>query len=335
MIPLLSSQRFRVYFLLAIFVCLCVGVLISLELKRQDYNMADHMPTEAEVAPFPVGVNPQTETITELGNIEVYQIDTELLLASSDSPIRKAMSDMLYQFAWYQQLAAPMSRVLVIWPGERKEEIVDNFGDILGWDAAERTRFEISVTESVNTTIAEGIFPPGRYVVTYNATPEAVAQLLTDRLEGELLARYSEEVAAQVPLEDALKIASLIEREAHDFTDMRYISGVIWNRLFIEMPLQLDASLQYAKGSNPYEAYWWPKVVPQDKFIESPYNTYQNEGLPPGPIANPSLSAVLAALNPRMTDCMFYFHEDDGTFHCSVTYEEHVAKLKKLYGQGR
>ena len=84
------------------------------------------------------------------------------------------------------------------------------------------------------------------------------------------MSRYTDEIKLQVPLENALVIASLLEREAHDFTDMRYISGVIWNRLFIDMPLQLDATLQYARGSRTSESRWWPKIVPRDKFIESP-----------------------------------------------------------------
>jgi UPF0755 protein len=101
------------------------------------------------------------------------------------------------------------------------------------------------------------------------------------------------------------------------------------------MPLQLDATLQYVKASNPNEATWWPAVRPNDKFLESPYNTYQYKGLPPQPIANPSTEAVLAALNPTTTDCFYYFHGPDAQYYCSVTYEEHVNKLRVVYGQGR
>ena len=100
------------------------------------------------------------------------------------------------------------------------------------------------------------------------------------------------------------------------------------------MRLQIDATLQYAKGSKPSEP-WWPGVRPADKFIASVYNTYENSGLPPAPIANPSLDAILAALNPTKTDCMYYFHDRQAEFHCSPTYEEHVELLKQYYGQGK
>ena len=73
----------------------------------------------------------------------------------------------------------------------------------------------------------------------------------------------------QVPLNDALIIASLLEREASDFNNMREVSGVIWNRLFKNMPLQLDATLQYVRGSSRYEAKWWPAIKPADKYIKS------------------------------------------------------------------
>jgi UPF0755 protein len=115
---------------------------------------------------------------------------------------------------------------------------------------------------------------------------------------------------------------------------MREVSGVIWNRLFIDMPLQLDATLQYVRGSRPSEQRWWPAVKPADKFLSSPYNTYEHDGLPPGPIANVSPEAILAALNPAITDCLYYFHTAQGGYHCSESYEQHVQKLQALYGRG-
>jgi UPF0755 protein len=221
----------------------------------------------------------------------------------------------------------------VIQSGERKEEIAHNFGEILDWDETQKANFLLAI-EAEKPALSEGKFFPGTYIVARKATPETVAPLITEKFNTEVLARYTEDVQNLVPLTDTLIIASLLEREAYDFEDMRQISGVIWNRLFDNMRLQLDASLQYAKGSNPDEK-WWPRVRPDDKYIQSPFNTYTNKGLPPSPIANPSLDAILAALNPVQTDCMYYFHDKKGIFHCTPTYEEHVALLKKYYGQGK
>ena len=134
-----------------------------------------------------------------------------------------------------------------------------------------------------------------------------------------------------VSLDTAVKIASIIEREARGKDDMRLVSGVIWNRLFKEMSLDMDATLQYAKGNA--DTGWWPKVVPKDKFIDSPYNTYANEGLPPTPISNPRLSTIEAALNPKKTDYLFYIHDKYGIFRGARTYKEHKQNIARYYGK--
>ena len=112
---------------------------------------------------------------------------------------------------------------------------------------------------------------------------------------------------------------------------MRLVSGIIWNRIFAGMNLQLDSTLQYAKATKQSTALWWPPVSPHDKYIKSPYNTYLNNGLPPTPIASPSVEAVLAALNPVKTDCFFYFSDAQGNFHCSQTYQQHKALIDRYY----
>jgi len=299
-------------------------------------NIINVVEVENEVIAFPIGVNSLTKTITENPAVDLY-VDSNLSIDSGNSRAGRFLDRILTEFVrfdWYQNLASSVSRILVIYPGERHEEVVKNIGDILKWSVAERDLFFNYITES-EPVLSEGKFYPGRYVVTKDATPEDVADLLEARFREEILARYTDEIELQVPFKDVLVIASLLEREAYDFIDMRYISGVIWNRLFIDMPLQLDATLQYARGSRANESRWWPRVVPRDKYIESPYNTYENAGLPPTPIANPSAEAIIAALNPRITKCMFYFHDSKGKFYCTETYEEHVTKLKEIYGRGK
>jgi uncharacterized YceG family protein len=124
----------------------------------------------------------------------------------------------------------------------------------------------------------------------------------------------------------ALKIASIIQREAAGKEDMRLISGIIWNRIFSGMKLQIDATLQYAKGSE--EDGWWKQVASEDKKIESLYNTYRYKGLPPGAIANPGPDAIKAAFYPQKTDCLFYLHDKNRKIHCTKTYEEHKKNIE-------
>lgn len=284
---------------------------------------------------FPVSVDPVREVIVESPEVEEYfeeHVVGDGGTARHVSWIGKAIGKLALM-DWYQNLASASSRLLVILPGERREEVGAHFAKILGWSVDEREEF-IRTIAAAEPMLAEGKYAPGRYTVVKGAGPEEVAELVLTRFSEEVLTRYTPATDAIVPIEDALTIASLLEREAYDFEDMRLIAGVIWNRLFIDMNLQIDATLQYAKGSKPTEA-WWPKVLPRDKYIESPYNTYENTGLPPTPIASPSLEAILAALNPKKTDCLYYFHDRNAGFHCTPTYEEHVALLKEYYGRGK
>ena len=277
--------------------------------------------------PFPLGVDPASQEIIEQPDVDDFR-DT-YVAQGPRQPLRNDWRDRLVgifaRIEKLQHLALASSRVLVIYAGERHEEVATNFAGILRWSGAERQTF-ITTVQAAFPDQTEGIFLPGKYVVDKEASPETVAAMLIDGFNREVVNRYPADIDAVVPLSDALVIASLLEREAYDFTDMREISGVIWNRLFIDMPLQLDATLQYAKGSSPIGP-WWPKPQSQDKWIDSPYNTYQNKGLPPGPIANASVEAVLAALNPIETDCLFYLHAAGGAFYCAETYTEHQANI--------
>jgi len=321
---------------------LCTGMVsmwyVLLSSKDKLYEEAiiigDSDLADPTAAPFPIGVNPRTKTITENTTVDDY-VSTHLSIETAEPTRRtsfiREIQERLVTAPWYQNVASPLSRILIIRPGYRKEQVVKQFGDILGWNDTERERFSELIT-SANPELPDGTFFPDTYMVTKDATPEDVATLVHNQFLIEILNRYGQ-ADDTVPIADAIIIASLLEREAYDFNDMRYISGIIWNRLFIDMRLQLDATLQYAKGSQPTSPVWWPQVVPQHKYIDSPYNTYQNEGLPPAPIANVSAAAVIAALNPRETDCMFYFHDARAGFHCSETYEEHKALIKKYYGQ--
>ena len=329
---------------IAFFICSASLGFLVLQTKKLllDQYVAYTAPTEENAVVttpiFPVGVNPLAKSITEKPGVDSY-FDEQFTEGAETIKPSKAMSwfpkllGKLALFNWYQNLASLSSRILVIQPGERKEQIADHFAKILGWSDVEKTEFLIRMEET-KPALKEGKFSPGTYTVAKGAKPDEVAPLVIQRFEDEVLSRYGEDVEAVVPLNDALTIASLLEREAYDFTDMRQISGVIWNRLFVDMKLQIDATLQYAKGSSPTQP-WWPQVRPSDKNIASVYNTYKNEGLPPAPIANPSLDAILAALNPKKTDCMYYFHDKDGGFHCTKTYAEHVSLLKEYYGRGK
>lgn len=315
-----------VFFIIAS--ALLVGLL---QLKIFVYNEW----SGGKITPFPVSVFPAEHEI--IPNDDVLGYIDEQLTDSTTKPIRTSLWHnairKLSHLSWYQNLASPSSRILVIWPGDRKEQAEDHFGDILRWNQEERAVFTKTVIEK--TGFEEGSFYPGRYVVAVGTTPTQAANMVSEQFRKGIVDRYPKEIEEIVPLSEALIMASLLEREAYTFDDMREIAGVFWNRRFQDMALQLDASLQYVKANDPTVATWWPSVRPADKFIDSPFNTYQNTELPPHAIANPSAVTLLAILNPNVTNCLFYFHHSDGELYCSQSYDQHVQKLKGLYGQGQ
>ena len=341
-----STQRLIAKVVLLSFVVVLGGILSSVAFFVSAGRQVVTYQTEVvvdtadivvdEAIDFPVGVNPSLRVITENPAVDEYfraHIRDEGGMETAHSGFFGKVFGRLALIGWYQNLASLSSRILVIESGERKEQVTEHFGKILGWNKTERDQF-LTLIEGSAPLLEDGKFYPGTYTVERKAKPEVVAPLVLERFNAEVLTRYTDDVESVVPLNDALIIASLLEREAYDFEDMRLISGVIWNRLFAGMRLQLDATLQYAKGSDPSEP-WWPKVAPSDKYIASVYNTYKNTGLPPAPIANPSLESILAALNPKETECMYYFHDKKAGFHCTETYEEHVKLLKEYYGRGK
>ncbi len=221
-------------------------------------------------------------------------------------------------------------KIVKITPGMRKEEIATVLQNKLAWSAGEKDKF-LNVNKLVNTSNAEGYYYPDSYIIPLEADGYEVGKLMINRFNDKVMSRYASSTAKIVNVDTAMKVASIIEREAAGKNDMRLISGIMWNRIFKDMTLDMDATLQYVKGSE--EGGWWPKVVSEDKFLISPYNTYKNKGLTPTPISNPQLVSIEAALNPKKTSCLFYLHDKYRRIHCSATYKEHVRNIERYYGR--
>jgi UPF0755 protein len=285
---------------------------------------------------FLMSVDPAKKSITANPTADAFFIrSTSSLTASLGSlgDLVRLIASLIDSTSFYRSLAGADGRLITIMAGDRKEQVAERLASALSWNTLQQQQF-VSAVQAGPAGLSEGMLSPGTYVVDHSMTPANVASLMSVAFNRSILVHYSSSTAAKVPLSQALTVASILEREARGPSDMRIISGIIWNRLFKNMNLQLDATLQYAKGESS-TGNWWQKVMPKDKYVASPYNTYAHPGLPPGPIANSSVASVIAALNPVQTDCIYYFHDKKGNFHCSTTYAQHVALLKKYYGQGK
>lgn len=167
----------------------------------------------------------------------------------------------------------------------------------------------------------EGFLFPDTYYVPYTYTAEDLITLLFETYHSEV-SPLMEANTTDLSEYEVVTLASLIEREGNSEESMRMIAGILTNRLAIDMPLQIDASMEYviAKPLN--------ELTPEDLAIDSPYNTYLYRGLPPTPIGNPGVQAIKAVLDPIESDYLYYITGDDGTFRYARTYEEHLANIE-------
>lgn len=211
--------------------------------------------------------------------------------------------------------------------GLRKEQIGERLKNTFGWSDIELEKWNTIYTTK-NPDYTEGVYFPDTYLIPVSENGQQIADRMISHFN-EKFAPYAKEAAEKnIKWTTALRIASLIQREAGSVTDMSLISGVIWNRLENGEKLDIDATIQYAKGKT--DGQWWSVVTGDDiKNIDSPYNTYKYKGLPPHPISNPGISAINAAINPADTDCIFYLHDHNRQIHCSKTYEQHLENIKK------
>jgi UPF0755 protein len=287
-------------------------------------------------AEFPVTVDPKAKTIIQDELVDAYLAERHLLegtsnLISGAFPAFNAwVSARLSSSTTEGQVAKSSQTIIIVKPGLRKEQVAKIFGDALGWNEWQRQEF-LSAPGIPGLPFSEGTFFPGSYSIAYGTSPKAARAVVVDRFTKEVLSHYGTTTAEKVPLKDALILASIIQKETIGTDGMRLVSGILWNRLFRSMLLQVDATLQYAKADAGNTVSWWPKVIPADKYIYSEYNTYMYSGLPPAPIANPSVAAILAALNPVKTPCIYYFNDREGNILCSETYEEHVKRIDVHY----
>lgn len=220
----------------------------------------------------------------------------------------------------------PYMKWVVIPEGLRKEEIAELLAETLNWPETEKEKW-INTYTTMEYDYVEGVYFPDTYLIPVEEPPLEVAKRLRARFEEKFAPLAEEAVAENIKWITLLKLASLVQREASGKEDMPLISGILWNRLLQDMRLEVDATLQYARGNEG--SGWWASITPAEKQIDSPYNTYRHTGLPPHPIANPGLSAMEAALRPASTTCLYYLHDRSGEIHCSETYEGHQKNIEE------
>lgn len=173
------------------------------------------------------------------------------------------------------------------------------------------------------TKLKEGYLFPETYFVFRTITPDSIIT----RLEKE----YQERKSEFQPVLDSqsrnesqiITMASLLEKEAFTADEAKIISGILWKRFDQGMPLQVDAPFLYILGKTSSQ------LTKTDLQKDGPYNTYTRKGLPVGPIGNPGIDMIFAALKPQKTDFWYYLHDTHGKVYFAKTYQEHLQNKQK------
>ena len=180
----------------------------------------------------------------------------------------------------------------------------------------------------------EGYLFPATYGFSRSATAQGVVEDMLAAFEEQVADALQRDIAASgLTLHEALTLASIVEREAALPEERPVIASVFLNRLSLGLPLQADPTVQYAVGSDPESVrrygYWKRSLTEEDLQVNSLYNTYRVNGLPPGPIANPGVDSMRAVVRPTRTNYLFFVAKDDGSHVFAETLEEHQRNVDR------
>ncbi|KKQ86032.1 MAG: Aminodeoxychorismate lyase [Candidatus Woesebacteria bacterium GW2011_GWB1_38_8] len=240
-------------------------------------------------------------------------------------------------------LKGPVELWVTIPEGLRREEIVERYIKSLEMPEVQaqnfRTEFML-VSES-----KEGFLFPDTYLFPRDVKAANIVSVMRNTFDKKLGSDMGKVISeGDYSLEDLVIMASIIERETKKDGERPVVAGILFNRLKIEMGLQADATVQYAiasekcqpKADRPLDencSNWWPVLTRDDLRVNSPYNTYKYQGLPPSPIANPGLSSLKAAISPEENDYLYYLHDAEEKIHYAESLDEHNENVRKYLGK--
>lgn len=169
----------------------------------------------------------------------------------------------------------------------------------------------------------EGYLFPETYYFSATVTEENVISTMRNEFRLRIKPFEKPVKDSQRTLNDIIIMASILEKEAKTSSDQAIVAGILWKRIDIGMPLQVDAPFYYLLGKTSAE------VTQGDLRMDSPYNTYKNKGLPVGPIGNPGEGAIRAAIFPKKSPYFYYLSDKNNVIHYAITFEEHKKNKAK------
>lgn len=197
--------------------------------------------------------------------------------------------------------------------------------DLLDYMYANKGEYWFTADLDSTDRILDGILYPDTYQLSQNANSAEVMKKLLSNMSKKLEPYKEQLLASEYSMLELFTLASMIEKEALHDEDRPKIAQIIYNRLEINMLLQIDATVLAAVG-------WKNTVTYEDLKVDSPYNTYKYKGLPPTPIAMPSVTSITATVNPEKHDYIYYVADrKTGYHHYAKTFKEHEDNIKKYW----
>lgn len=212
--------------------------------------------------------------------------------------------------------------------------------DLSGLAAEDRQRYSFLQFLPAGQSLEGYLYPDSYQLPRDGASAADLLQRQLDEFEQRVMPLYWQAIAQEataLDLHAVLTVASIVEREAVLDEERPLIAGVYLNRLARGMRLEADPTVQYAMGFQPDSGQWWKSPVYLEEYSQviSPYNTYLNAGLPPGPIAAPRLASIQAVLAPAQHDYLYFVAEPGGAGRhvFARTFEEHLENVRRYRGQ--
>jgi len=199
--------------------------------------------------------------------------------------------------------------------------------DMANSDLPERKNFDYNFIKKVSIQNSlEGYLFPDTYEIAENESLTNIVEKMISNFDKKLTSELRQKIEDQEKsIFEVITMASLLEKEVKTQTDKRLVAGILENRLNIGMPLQVDATISYITGQKTVQ------ISKEETKIISPFNTYEHKGLPFGPICNPGLESIEAALESQDNDYLYYLSTPDGETIFSKTLKEHnIAKAAYL-----
>ncbi len=184
-------------------------------------------------------------------------------------------------------------------------------------------KFEFFNREEFLKNSKEGYLFPDTYFFLPNVSSEEVIKRMTSNFDLKINDLTEKIELSGKTLEDVIKMASIVEEETIKFEDKKIVAGILWKRLSIGMALQVDSTFSYVNGKNTYE------LTLDDLEIESPYNSYRNNGLPPTPISNPGMESILASIEPAETNYLYFLSDLAGNMYYAEDFEGHQVNRQR------